>query len=118
MTSQLARDVGSTNPRRYFEAVAGFVKLAKCQFAAPLAFHRNLDARPIAIYLADTALGITRLAPDSGPFEAAATAFVDLSDKLACAVVNEHALAFSGVRSMETALFHATGDKLGAAITF
>jgi len=99
------RDV-SKDPKRFHQAVCGFVKQAK-SYAAPFTMISQAEAVKVALYLSDTALGITRLAPGET---------CDLSDKLVVASVPENAVGFGGVKTMDTALFQQTGQKLGAAI--
>ena len=101
------RDV-SKDPRRWYQAFNGFVKAAK-SYGAPLTFLSNLEGSTtrVSVFMSDTGLGIVKLT---------AGETVDLADKLVVATVPENAVAFAGVRSMDTGLFQQTGQKLGAAL--
>ena len=103
--TEAMRDV-TKDPRRFHNAMCGFVKLAKT-YAAPFTLMKQSEAVKVAIYLSGTALDIARL-------DAGSTA--ELADKLVVATVPENAVGFGGVKTMDTALFQQTGQKLGAAL--
>ena len=105
--SEVARDVGGANPKRFYEAMCGFTKQAR-SYAGPFTFLKHLDAVHTAIYLSDSALAIVKVAPGDT---------VDLSDVLVVGAVPENALGFGGVLTMQTELFQQTAAKIGAAIT-
>jgi hypothetical protein len=92
----------------------GFVKLAR-SLGGQLELHANVEGKPVAIYLNDSAHGLTRLELDT---PAAAAPPVQLTDYLAVACVPEKASSFDGIKAMKADLFVATGGKLGAAIAF
>jgi hypothetical protein len=102
--SELVRDLQS-NKKKVFEGFCGFARMAK-SFAAPVAFLQSIESVRVAMYAADTSLGITRVGADPVP----------LSDKLVIACVPEGCSSFNGVQSMDTALFQQTGAKMGAAL--
>ena len=107
--SELLREVAKPGSKRLYEGVCGFVKMAR-SFGGSLTLLSQLDGRAVAIYLASKELSIARM-------EVGGEA-IELGDKLAVAVLPEQAIGFGGVQRMETHLFQATGNKLGAANTF
>ena len=104
--SELARDLNQ-NRKRLFETFCGFAKQAK-QFAAPLSMLSNLEGVPVALYMSDKSLAVSRVEIGGES--------VSVGDMLVVACVPELSANFSGVSKMDTDLFRQTGQKNGAAM--
>ena len=105
--TEIIKDCGMMQPKRYYEGWQMFIKAAR-SFEADFNFIDNLDARPVAIFLNMPSLEIKKV-------EIGDT--VDLMGVKAVASVHKSAeTIFSGVQKMETAMFIAKAiEKNGAA---
>jgi len=109
--SELGREVNGANPKKFFQAMCSYYKLAY-SLNAPISLHAAPSGcNAVAIYLSDAASNITRVV--AGGADAPA---VDLINAVAVAAVAEQASDFEGVMSMETQVFVQMGAARGAAM--
>jgi len=106
--SDLVRDCGGVNKKKFYDGVAQFVKAAK-QWEGVLTLLSNLPQRPVAVFLNDRSINVV-------PVEMGVP--ISLEEMQAVVVVHESSAAQHGqVKTMAVNQFIQAGVKDGAGLS-
>ena len=105
--SELTRDCGGPNPKRFYQGWTSYVKAAR-SFDAQMAQLANVPLLPVTVYLNDARFNVIKLGMGE------TTEF----DGIKAAAVVGLLRTDLHVGKMQTQLFQQTGERVGAAVLF
>mmetsp|Transcript_43200 Transcript_43200/g.119494 ORF Transcript_43200/g.119494 Transcript_43200/m.119494 type:complete len:297 (+) Transcript_43200:99-989(+) len=105
--SELCRDVGGVNRKKFYQGWVSFIKAADAM-ESTLYFLANLQTRPVGIHFNDDRMSVGHLQVGGE---------LDFDGLRAIAVVHALSADFD-VQIMQTRIFKQTGERVGAALSF